>query len=213
MKFFIICSMLFSSLCFAQTEATQKLFQAIKKNDLSKAREAIQEGADINGVNDSKAPTTTMLVKAVKLNRLEIVKLLLENNANVNQRKPIDLYSGLMVAAKYNFAPIAKLLIDNGADVNQYSVMMRTSLYIAALHNSLSVAKLLVLSDEINTNFSNIAGLCPISVASRQNNKEIVRLLKNLESAKAPSHKCLNSAIRFAESNGHTEIVNILKGH
>ena len=211
MKFLLLGSLLFSSLTFAQTPATEKLFKAITQNNLSLAQEAIREGADLNSYNRDKAPTTTVLVKAVKFNRLEIVKLLLENNADVNQRKPISLYTGLMVAAKRNLAPMTKLLMSYGADVNQYSVMMRTPLYIAAFYNSYDVAKVLLQSDEIKTNFSSLSGLCPLAVAARQDYKPLVTLLKNQTGAKAPTEKCLRKATRLAHEAGLTEVVNILE--
>ncbi len=202
--------MLISSLSFAQTKATQRLFVAIEKNNIDQAVSAIRDGADVNGVDNLEAPTTTVLTKAVKMNRLEIVKVLLENKADVNQRRPIDLYSGLMVAAKYDLAPIAKLLLQHGADVNLYTVAMRTALHVAALHDSLSVAEVLMRSNEIDVNFSNAGGLCALAVAARQDNKSIVFLLKNQSGVKASSPRCIEKALHVAALNGNDQVVRIL---
>lgn len=78
-KIILLTFMLVSFSVFAQTKATQKLFSAIEKNNLTLAQNALKEGADVNGVNNLQAPTTTVLLKAVQLNRLEIVKIFISS--------------------------------------------------------------------------------------------------------------------------------------
>lgn len=213
MRFLLIFSLLISSAAFAQTKATLKLFNAIEKNDISLAASAIREGADVNGVDRIQAPTTTVFHKAVQANRLEITKLLLDNKADVNQRRPLDLLTGLIIAAKYNLAPMTKLLIANGADVNIQALSSRTALHTAAVFNSIAAARELVKAKDIDVNIFNTAGLCALGVAARQNNKEIVILLKNQSGALAASPTCIEKAISVALLNEHRAVVQILRAN
>jgi ankyrin repeat protein len=211
MKFLLICSMFFCSFAFAQTKATQKLFTAIEKNNLDLARSAVKEGADVNGVDNVAAPTTTTFLKAVKSNRLEIVKLLLDSHADINQQRPLDLFSGLMITAKHDYAEMAKELVDRGANVNLETVLGRTALHVAALNNSFSVAQILVSAKDIDVNAR--PDLCAMAVAARQGFKSIVLLLKKQVGFRASSPVCLDKAIELAKLNNHEEVSIILNRH
>lgn len=200
---------LMTSLAFAQSKATKKLFKAIDKNNISLAKNAIREGADVNGLNDEKAPTTTVLIRAVQLGRLEIVKLLLENHADVNQRRPIDLHTSLMVAAHHDYHQIAKLLVEYNADVNIVTVFQRTALTIAALYNSVATAEEILKVQDVDVNAR--PKLCALAVAARQGHMGMVTLLKKQTGTKAVNPVCLDSAIDKAEFNKHQEIVSFLK--
>lgn len=207
MKFITIAvTLLFSLSIFANERATQKLAEAVENNKLERAQKAIDQGADVN----ARSTTSTILLRAVKLNELEMVKLLLDNHADINQVRPIDLFSGLMIAAKRNNAEMARLLISRGINVELYTVSSRNALHIAALNNSVEVAKVLVKETNINVNARE--GLCALAVAARQDHREIVSLLKNLKGEKAPSAHCLERAIDMADFNDHKEVLQILKG-
>lgn len=207
MKFITIAAtLLFSLSIFANERATQKLAEAVENNNLKRAQKAIDQGADVN----ARSTTSTILLRAVKLNELEMVKLLLDNHADINQVRPIDLFSGLMIAAKRNNAEMARLLISRGINVELYTVSSRNALHIAALNNSVEVAKVLVKETNIDVNARE--GLCALAVAARQDHREIVSLLKNLKGEKAPSAHCLEKAIDMADFNDHKEVLQILKG-
>lgn len=207
MKFLMLALSLFFSLSvFANQKATDKLSDAVENNNIKKARKAIEDGADVN----ARSTTSTILLRAVKLNEIEIVKLLLDNKADINQVRPIDLFSGLMISAKQNNLSMAKLLLSRGIDANLVTVSMRNALHIAALNNSVDVAKLLVSESNIDVNARE--GLCALAVASRQDHREIVSLLKNLKGEKAPSAHCLERAIDMADFNDHSEVLKILRG-
>lgn len=198
-----------SSSAFAQSKATQKLFTAIEKNNTTLAQNALKEGADVNGMNgDDKPLRTTALIRAVQLNRPEIVNLLIAQHADVNLLRPMDNHSALMVAANKNLKSIAELLIKNGADVNAESLFERTALHISALSNSLEVAEVLLSAKDIDVNVR--PNYCALAVAARQGHVSIVKLLKSQTGAKAPNPVCLEKALEVAVLNKHEVIVNIL---
>jgi ankyrin repeat protein len=204
----ILICILFSTLAFAQTKATKQLFNAIEKNNLSMAQNAIIAGADPDGVDSLKAPSTTVLLKAVQLNRLEIVDLLLKSHANVNIQRPVDMHTPLMVAAHNDYSAIADLLIQNGADVNLSTLLSRTALHIAALANSVATAEVLLKAKDIDVNVR--PKLCALAVAARQGHVGIVLLLKKQTGSKVSSPVCLDKALELAKYNNHEQVVMIL---
>jgi len=60
----------------------------------------------------------TALEWAARMGHTEVVKALLDNNANVNVRRPADDVTPLYIAAQKGHREVVKLLLDNKADVN-----------------------------------------------------------------------------------------------
>ena len=118
---------------------------------------------------------------------LETVKILLENNADVNLTD-IDGWTALMVAVGYsnnkiNTFEIVKLLLEKGANVNLVGEDGWTALMMAAQDPNrtinLETVKLL-LEKGANVNLKNVNGWTALMIAANSNSKnslEIVRLL------------------------------------
>ena len=80
--FITFVSLTFS--CLAQeSEATQSLIEAIRLGDLPRLQSLVAENVDLNAKDDS---SNTALLYAINADRLDIVKLLLDNGANTNQK-------------------------------------------------------------------------------------------------------------------------------
>lgn len=205
----ILISLLLIGPVLAQSGPTLDLFEAIKEGNVKKAKKAIEKGADVNGPENENAPTTYPLIKAVKLNHLDIVKLLLERGANPNIARPIDHQTPLMLAIKQDNPEMTKLLLDYKCDVNGESLMGRNALNISALWNSVKAATVLLENTDIDVNNRNI--LCPLAVASRQGHVEMVKLLLSQTGSKASNDECRNSARQMAKINKHQTIIDLLK--
>lgn len=188
---------------FAQSKATQKLFKSIQKNDVVLAQNALLEGADVNGIDDFKKPTTTVLIEAVKHKRDKIVNLLLTSRSDVNQRNPKDFQTSLMIAAKNNDARVVKILLHHDADINLENLRGETALHIAAFNNSTDAGKLLLSSREIDVNAG--GENCPLVSAAKEGHSGMAILLKSVVSP-----VCLEKAIQSAEKNQKDVIVRIL---
>lgn len=205
---FIIFSILVTTSNFAQSRQTLDLYDAIKEGNFQKAKKAIEKGADINGADNNNAPTTYPLIKAVKFNRLEITKLLLERGANPNIARPIDHQTPIMIAIKHDNAEMTELLVNYNCNVNEESLMGRNALNISALWNSVKAASILLEKTNIDVNNRN--NLCPLAVASRQGHIEMVKLLIFQTGIKASNLECINSAREMAKQNKHIDIEEIL---
>ena len=88
------------------------MLEAAKFGDIAQAREAIKRGARLNSGLNSEA-----LAMASMKGYTDIVKLLVENGADVNKKGANGL-TALMLASSGGYLDIVEILIKNGADVN-----------------------------------------------------------------------------------------------
>ena len=72
----------------------------------------------------------TALHRATISNRIDVIKLLLHERADVN-RQDLTKETPLHLAARYNYTEVARLLIQNGADVNIRKFLNKTPLDVA----------------------------------------------------------------------------------
>ena len=110
---------------------SENLIHNIDIGYLEKIQDLIDNGLDINKPYNDKLP----LVVAVVLNKVDIVRLLIDKGADVNIRSDDNLTPIMYTDNK----KIAELLIDNGADVNarddegQTALMQTENLKVAQL--------------------------------------------------------------------------------
>ena len=85
----------------------------------------LRKGADPNGL---PAVQTTALMKAIELDRLDLVQMLLDSGADVNQAIHQTRLTALHVSIQKKDLKIAKFLIRKGANLNAQDVNGRTAL-------------------------------------------------------------------------------------
>ena len=90
------------------------LIEWARKGDVEEVRKCIQNGADVNSVNNG---WTTALTLSSSEGCTEIVKLLLENGANVHIRSGLFSVTALMLASFNGHTETVKLLLEYGADL------------------------------------------------------------------------------------------------
>jgi ankyrin repeat protein len=189
---------------------------AVKLNSVDDVRKLLEKDVNV----DNNALSYALRIASEK-GYLKIVKLLLENGANVN-----DQYA-LLTAIKNNYLEITKLLIENGADVNANNgaalagASQRGHLEIVklllsptvgadvnaskalAVASDLEIVKFLIENGaDVNAN-NGVA----LDYASRNGNLEIVKfLLENGADVNANN----GAALAGASQRGHLEIVKLL---
>jgi len=109
--------MLSGSVMADVSDRNAELIQTAAKGSLAGVNAALDDGAEINakGINNSGA---TALMWASDNGNSSIVKLLLENGAEVNARNTASGVTALWTASQYGYVEIAKILLEKGADVN-----------------------------------------------------------------------------------------------
>ena len=120
-------------------KAVEQLVWAVKDSNPSGIKEALQAGADINGVCDGR----TALHCACYAGNVEMTTLLLDSNANPNVE--VDGGTPLHDACERGYVEIVKVLLQRGADINKLNEGSGTSaLHWAALGGRADVVALLL---------------------------------------------------------------------
>ena len=135
------------------------LAAAVLKGDTARAQSLIASGIDTAGLDAA-------LILAVNQNAelIEVVRLLLDKGARVNQ--PVVYRTPLMLAAARGHVETIKLLLAKGADVNAIVKEDVTALAIAVRINNAAVVRLLVTggADAKAQNLLTLAAGVPWSV-------------------------------------------------
>lgn len=106
-----------SILTIAQSKDEQ-LYAAVQKNDKAKVEVLLKKKADPNYIKQAGPwMKVSPLIKAVNNSNVEIVKLLIANQAQIDWRDGFNT-TALMYAASKGIREIVELLLASGADVN-----------------------------------------------------------------------------------------------
>ena len=145
----------------------------IRGVDINEVKELIDMGADVN-LNISSA--RNILSEASRRGYIEVVKLLIENGADVNQKNDIDGSTALVLACRSNYKDIAKLLISKKAEVNHKDRDGFTPLMWASDYGNKELVELLI-KHGAKVNYKNKHGRSVLMSGVSGGNKEIVELL------------------------------------
>jgi uncharacterized protein len=127
--FLTLLILLISIASFGQNK-DEKLYNLVVKNDTKNSIKLISENADVNYVKELGWAKVNILITAINNINVEIVKSLLENNADVNWKDGFNS-SALMYAASKGDREIVDLLLKYGADINANDGMGNTVLTAA----------------------------------------------------------------------------------
>jgi len=181
-------------------------------------RQLCQEyGVDVNcsiseTVEEEPKKGITALEWAARTGHTEVVKLLLDSNADVNAKRPTGV-TPLHIAAQEGRTEVVKLLlVDNNAHVNaKCSDDGTTPLYIAAQKTHPEVVKLLLDNNaDVNARCSD-DGCTPLYIAAQEGHTEVVKLL--LDNNADVNGRCTDDGttpLYTAAENGNTEVVKLL---
>ncbi len=129
-KTFVTLLILLISIASFGQNKDEKLYNLVVKNDTKNSIKLISENADVNYVKELGWAKVNILITAINNINLEIVKSLLENNADVNWKDGFNT-SALMYAASKGDREIVDLLLKYGADINANDGMGNTVLTAA----------------------------------------------------------------------------------
>ena len=110
---------------------------SISNGDLKGVQQCLQKGVNVNG-EDGFPP----LVAAAQMGHLSIVRLLLDNGADIDATA-LHSVTALMMASGGGYCEIVKALLDHGADVNYSYELTGTALVVAATKGYTEVELLL----------------------------------------------------------------------
>ena len=92
-----------------------RLFEAVKANNISAVKDALEAGAEVNARN--KVRETPLIYAARYSSTPEIVSLLIENGAEIEARDELFAWTPLIFAASNSSTPeIVSVLLEKGAN-------------------------------------------------------------------------------------------------
>jgi ankyrin repeat protein len=136
---------------------------------------------------------------------IEIVKLLLEHNADINGSEKKWRTSPLIEAIEWKHWEVAKFLIDKGADINKRNKEGKTALSWAVINKNVELTKILV-DKGANVNNVDRWGYCVLEdacsddhlFAIKETNDDIIRYL--VEHGAKTNNRAINIVLRKGEA-------------
>ena len=193
------------------------IFEACITGNLERVQELIAQGVNVNSHTHSTTPLMWAASTQVEYqqNSLEIVKLLISANADINVRD-IDGSTALMHACMYNNLPVLQVLIDNGAEVEATNDNGLTPLMIASNYGNLLIVKKLLSLGVSTTKKDNINEYTALRLAIKGNHLLVVQELLTDNNIRANINIDRDADNRTllieAASNGNLAIVKELLG-
>ncbi|MBL6964438.1 MAG: ankyrin repeat domain-containing protein [Bacteroidetes bacterium] len=158
------------------------LLYAAKYGHLSSVMLLVKQDADVN-FQSNIYPVNALLL-AIRNDHYEIVKYLLENDADLNQT--FNGKSALMIAAENGNIEIVNLLVIYLANI-RYHFEGRDVLYYAVLSGNLDLVKYFFKISKVKVNKKDDEGRTLLSYAATSSNPEIIRYLIEDKNAKKNS--------------------------
>jgi ankyrin repeat protein len=179
------------------------LFKAVKANDVREVRSYLDLGMDPNSTNQQGY---SVLMEAAREGHTEMVLLLVDRKARLNQRNAVGETALMLAAFKGNLDSV-KLLHGRGGELTNPGW---TALHYAAFQGQTAVAKYL-LENQANVNARAPSGITPLMAGARNGHYDVVKLL--LTQAADPSLKndAGATALQWAAKGGNSDIVQLLK--
>ncbi|MCP4747643.1 MAG: ankyrin repeat domain-containing protein [Desulfobacteraceae bacterium] len=197
-------------------------------NDRADVVKVLISSPDINEstINQPDFEGQTALYMAARKGYTDIVKLLLNhpntrNTINLNFDNGKHFLLPIYAAACKGHAEVVEALLNHPrisvSTINQPDFKGQTALYMAARKGYTDIVKLLLnhpnTRNTINLNFDNGEHfLLPINAAVCKGHAEVVEALLNHPRISV-SNSFVYSASYWANSQGYTDIVNLLKSH
>lgn len=179
-----------------------------------------KQSVKINYDNDppDTPPSQTPLILAVRGNNIEVVKQLIENGADPNEK---DLYgaTAFHFAAKEGYVNIVKLLIEKGADVSikvnydddeSGTPPSETGLMLASRNGHTDVMQLLLAAKGVDVNDQNVRGSTALHFTALHGKTAAANLLVEFRADVKIKNRFGWTPLHFAARNGHVEIMALL---
>lgn len=157
---------------YNEMELQSKFIKYCIAGDIVNATELISKLRDLN-TEDFNGNTAMHM--AARSNRLNIIKLLVENGADVNLSASAGV-TAIITAANRNYLNIVEYLVENGADTNLSTREGRTALIFAISGHNLEVVEYLVSVGADVNNVTN-SGWTALMYAASSNYLNIVKCL------------------------------------
>lgn len=151
----------------------QKLLRAAGKGDLEETVRLIQDGANLNAINEEGE---SALTRAISRKQTSVARILLENGATTDYTGFL-VHKPLHVAVQTANIQLVELLLDNGADIDELTTL--GSVLSQAIWAGREDITSLLLHRGADVNLARRSFRSPLGNAVRRKNERLIRdLLK-----------------------------------
>nr|XP_045584457.1 ankyrin repeat domain-containing protein 17-like [Procambarus clarkii] len=166
---------------------------------------AMHANVDDRGINGDCSP----LIEGVYAGHIEIVKLLIAHNTDVNAQSSLGS-TALMYACARGHIDVVKVLLHHGANVEDHDMDGHTPLMLAALEGHVEIAKILLEKGAgINTHSSEFKESALI-LACNKGNSEMVKFLLGAGADQEHKTNEMHTALMKASMHGLVEVARLL---
>ena len=185
-----------------------ELWHAAFYGDVAKVRRLLKGGADVNFVHNGVTP----LFVAAQNNHTAVIKLLLENKAEVDMANNNDGSTPLSIAAENGRTDAMKLLLKHKAMIDKARDDGRTPLYIAAARGRTESMQFL-LKHKATVDEAANDGATPLFIAAANSHADAMQLLLRHGAQANLVRADGYTAMLLAAERGHAEAVKLLLPH
>ncbi|NPD84761.1 hypothetical protein HNS38_08335 [Lentimicrobium sp. L6] len=186
----------------------ESIFNACTDGDYETVEKILAE--NVTWVDSTISGTATLLIIASYYGHDSIVRLLLDNNADINFRVSSNGYNSLQYALFTNKLSTIQLLIDKGIDVNNSDNNQQTALHLALNRRSYKVYDALMAANcDMNAQYSN--GNTALHYSIENNLDSISKCLIDAGADLKLLNNNKESALFIAIENNNRDLVDLLQ--
>jgi len=203
-----------SNTLFADNNGNNSLHLGIMSRDIELINIILQHSEKQIIINSRTNNGETPLHYSTNLQEIKIVKLLLENGANINLQDYEHEYNILHYAINLGSKELVKICLNNNIDINRQDIFGNTALHYTVIEGNNEIFNMLSEQKQINCNLWNIDGKLPLHLFFKYSSnlkKEILDFLvenTNLNIQDNDYESCLHLLCEF---NIWENYENILK--
>eukprot|EP00729_Bicosta_minor_P014622 gene14622-biopygen24147 len=195
-----------------QPDLQKQLCAAAEKGEADVVRKLLAEDDADPSVPEDDYPTFPPIVLAAQEGHVEVVKLLLASNADVNQAETDTGCSPVWQAAQEGHVDVVQALVAGNADVNQATTDDGyTPVYMAAWYGHVDVVTALVAGNADVNQAKTVTGSTPVYVAAEKGHVDVVQALvasnADVNQARTDDGR---TPVFIAAQKGHVDVVKAL---
>lgn len=187
------------------------LWRASADNRPEIVRLLIEYGAAVDKPIKASAAGGTSLEMACQEGHLEVVQILLENGASINERGYLG-FTPIRVAARNGHLEVVKHLAEKGANIDEQANDKATPLEHAAAKGHYEIVEFL-LSKGANIDNQDKDGDFPLGEAAKYGYEQIVKLLLDKGADIGITNKKGLTVYMIAKQYGQARIVKLLESY